>query len=575
MSKTSNTPKTKVARETRFLVICAWAGSLIALGVATLVGNSGLPVFIVGALFAALGSVSLRQSPAMAGAAAATAITGQAIAINIALAGHPWQIDAHMVYFAILATTVGLNNVRATLAAALTVLVHHLSLTFLMPSLVFPSSTLAENIPRTLVHGLILGLETVALVYAVLHRQKLDTQGAQQRRDLEASSAEAEAARAEVETALIDAREATERAEVAQVEAETALKRAAAETARAQDVDRKANENSAREARERRELAEAQHFVVDTLRDALRRLSQADLSHPIEVSFAEDYQGLRDDFNAALDAMRSAIETVQVNAALIDGETASLVGASNDMSRRTENQAATLAAISSTVSELSGTVSGTANTAREAETEAEGTKAEVEKNGDLVKKAVDAMGAIESSSHQIQKIVGVIDEISFQTNLLALNAGVEAARAGESGRGFAVVASEVRSLAQRSSVAAQDIKELIFESDSRVVEGVALVRKAGQANETIMGAVTNIAERVIQIASSAEGQSDSLVQINTALSELDSVTQSNVAMFEETTAASHTLSEGTDQLLTAVSTFLLDQSDQTSSTSEFLDPEAA
>lgn len=575
MKKAKKSPKSAVPRETRLMIVSAWAGSFVGLIVALQVGNPGLPVFLVGALFAALGTIALRQSPTIAGAGAATAITGQAIAINIALAGHPWQIDAHMIYFAILAATVGLNNIRATLAAALTVLVHHLSLTFLMPSLVFPSATLAENIPRTLLHGLILGLETVALLYAIMHRQKLDAQGMQQRADLVASSAEADVARAEVETALIDARNATLRAENAQTEAETALKHAAAESARAQEIDRKASETSDRETRERRDLADAQHLVVDTLRDALHRLSQADLSSPIQITFADDYQGLRDDFNAALGAMRSAIETVQVNAALIDGETASLVGAANDMSRRTEDQAATLAEISSTVSELSGTVSGTAGTARKAETEAEGTKAEVIKNGELVAQAVDAMGAIETSSQQIQKIVGVIDEISFQTNLLALNAGVEAARAGESGRGFAVVASEVRSLAQRSSGAAQEIKELIFESNSRVNEGVALVRRTGQANETIMSAVNNIAERVIQIASSAEGQSVSLVQINTALSDLDSVTQSNVAMFEETTAASHTLSEGTDQLLTAVSTFQIDQTPPSYPSSEFRGPEAA
>jgi methyl-accepting chemotaxis protein len=165
------------------------------------------------------------------------------------------------------------------------------------------------------------------------------------------------------------------------------------------------------------------------------------------------------------------------------------------------------------------------------------------------------MGEIESSSMQIAKITGVIDDIAFQTNLLALNAGVEAARAGEAGRGFAVVASEVRALAQRSSEAAREINGLITASGGQVKRGVDLVGQAGKALGGIVEGVKEISRNVSEIAASSKEQSTGLAEINSAMNQLDQVTQQNAAMFEETTAASHALTREAEALTATTGRF--------------------
>ena len=171
-----------------------------------------------------------------------------------------------------------------------------------------------------------------------------------------------------------------------------------------------------------------------------------------------------------------------------------------------------------------------------------------EASGVVVADAITAMGKIEASATQISQIVGVIDEIAFQTNLLALNAGVEAARAGEAGRGFAVVASEVRALAQRSAEAAKEIKALISASTAQVSSGVDLVGKTGQALQRIVGEVGKITELVTEIAASAQEQAVGLAQVNTAINEMDQMTQQNAAMVEQSTAASHALAHQAGEL---------------------------
>ena len=309
------------------------------------------------------------------------------------------------------------------------------------------------------------------------------------------------------------------------------------------------------EERRRAEHEAAQAQVVERLRAALGSLAHGDLSVRIDEVFAEAYESLRADFNAAATQLATTIEGVAANSEGIRGGAAEISSAADDMSQRTERQAATLEETAAALDQLTHSVKTAAEGAAEANRIVNSARENAETSGEIVREAVGAMDEISSSSKQISRITEVIDDISYQTNLLALNAGVEAARAGEAGRGFAVVASEVRALAQRSSDAAREINELISSSGRQVKRGVDLVGQAGDALKSIVTGVVEMSRHVAEIANSSQSQSTGLAQINAAVSDLDQVTQQNAAMFEEATAAGHALTREADLLSSAMAKF--------------------
>ncbi|MFC6584825.1 methyl-accepting chemotaxis protein [Sulfitobacter aestuariivivens] len=325
----------------------------------------------------------------------------------------------------------------------------------------------------------------------------------------------------------------------------------------ANDVTEQATNIAAAKA-ERLKNARGQEHVVAILGQALTTLSQGDLNARITQDVPEAYEKLRRDFNATVEALRGAIVAVVENSDSIRNETAEITSAADDLSFRTEKQAATLEETAAALDELTVSVKSAAEGADEASSMSADAQKNAEQGGDVARKAVAAMDSIKASSLEISKITTVIDDIAFQTNLLALNAGVEAARAGEAGRGFAVVATEVRALAQRSSDAAREINALISCSGEQVQQGVELVDRTGAALASIVTSVSEISNRVSAIAVSAREQSSGLAEINAAVNELDHVTQQNAAMFQETTAASHALTSEADALANAVSRFKLD-----------------
>jgi methyl-accepting chemotaxis protein len=302
-------------------------------------------------------------------------------------------------------------------------------------------------------------------------------------------------------------------------------------------------------------LQAAQERVVDALRTGLTRLREGDLTHRIDTSLGGDYENLREDFNAACEGLRQTVAGVNEMVDTIRADVREITGAAEDLSRRTEHQAATLEETAAALAEITAAVNSAAEGARSARAVVGEARGNAESSGRVVQDAVTAMGEIATSSSQISRIVGVIDDIAFQTNLLALNAGVEAARAGEAGRGFAVVASEVRALAQRSSEAAREIGGLIAASTRQVESGVTLVGEAGEALRSIAASVNGISDHVADIAGSAQEQSASLTEVNAAMTQLDQVTQQNAAMFEETTAASQNLVTQADALSARMARF--------------------
>ena len=282
----------------------------------------------------------------------------------------------------------------------------------------------------------------------------------------------------------------------------------------------------------------AQAMLVELLADSLSRLASGDLTTSIEAALSGAHQQVKTDFNGAVASLRETMGAIAVATSGVGVGADEIAGASGDLSRRTEQQAASLEETAAALDEITATVKRSSEGARQASGAASDAKAEAERSGAVVDEAVAAMSEIERSASKIGAIIGVIDEIAFQTNLLALNAGVEAARAGEAGRGFAVVAQEVRALAQRSAEAAKEIKALISASSAHVAHGVTLVGATGEALNGIRAKVSQIDQLISEIAVSSQEQATGLSEVNTAMNNMDQVTQQNAAMVEEATAAS-------------------------------------
>ncbi|HEV7319128.1 MAG TPA: HAMP domain-containing methyl-accepting chemotaxis protein [Ensifer sp.] len=300
-------------------------------------------------------------------------------------------------------------------------------------------------------------------------------------------------------------------------------------------------EEEARRAAERARIEAEQMQALNALSDVLAALADGDLEEGMSEDLPADYVIMARTYNNAVEALRATLSDVRIVTGEITGGTGNLASSADDLARRTEQQAAALEESSRALRQLTDIVRATAESARKTTVSVGETNSYAQHSGQVVAKAIDAMAEINRSSEKISTIIGVIDEIAFQTNLLALNAGVEAARAGEAGRGFAVVAQEVRELAQRCAGAAREIKGLISESSAQVRSGVALVQETGDALTVINSHITTIHDLVSNIEASAADQYTGLNEVNSAVHEVELITQQNAAMVEENTAEIHGL----------------------------------
>lgn len=302
-------------------------------------------------------------------------------------------------------------------------------------------------------------------------------------------------------------------------------------------------------------VAVERQLVSDCFGKAMKAIADKNMNFRIVCELPDAYHTLRDDFNDALMALTDTIQQIDAGSRQINAGAIEIRSAADNLSKRTEQQAAAIEETAAALEEITTTVRDSSHRADEAGQLVARAKVGAEKSGDIVDKAVAAMGAIAGSSREISNIIGVIDDIAFQTNLLALNAGVEAARAGEAGKGFAVVAQEVRELAQRSAHAAKAIKALITTSGDQVKSGVSLVGETGRALSIIAEEVTEIDQHIRAIVKSAKEQSTALQEINAAVNTMDQGIQQNAAMVEESTASSHALVQEVAQIAKLLSEF--------------------
>jgi methyl-accepting chemotaxis protein len=314
----------------------------------------------------------------------------------------------------------------------------------------------------------------------------------------------------------------------------------------------------------------AMRLAVEQTREVIETAKARDLMPRIPMQGKTgELEILCGGVNELLDMVCEVMREIKSSSREVASASVEISSATTDLSQRTEEQAASLEETSASMEEFSVTVKKNAENARHANELTRNTGEVADRGGKVVADAVAAMTRIEDSSRKISDIISVIDEIARQTNLLALNAAVEAARAGEAGRGFAVVASEVRSLAQRSSQAAKDIKDLITNSSSQVQDGVQLVNRAGASLHEILGSIKQVTDIVSDIATASSEQADGIEQINKALVQMDEVTQQNSALVEENAATAKTLEDQQSAMNDRVGFFRFEQGEEDPEGAEF------
>ncbi|MCJ2177829.1 methyl-accepting chemotaxis protein [Novosphingobium album (ex Hu et al. 2023)] len=310
-------------------------------------------------------------------------------------------------------------------------------------------------------------------------------------------------------------------------------------------------------AHEEQERARDLQRTVEAIGNGLAQLAEGDLTNRLAEAGEGALARLPVDYNLAVARLSETMQQLVDGCNSIRVGTDEIAAATSDLAGRTEQQASSLADTSRTLSEFTSVVQVTADNARQTSTRLIVARETATKVEGIAHDAVDAMRGIETTSREMAAIINVIDGIAFQTNLLALNAGVEAARAGEAGKGFAVVATEVRALAQRSADAANDIRKLIDRSTKQVGDGVSLVESSGDALRQIVGEVAAVANLVEEIAGAAEKQAEGITEISTMVAGMDTFTQQNAAMVEESSAGSRNLSNETQHLMQQMAAFRL------------------
>ena len=307
------------------------------------------------------------------------------------------------------------------------------------------------------------------------------------------------------------------------------------------------------EAKKRADAAQA--LVVETLEDRLGKLAGGDLTASIEVRFESEYEGLKQNFNAAVSALRELITAVIESAETISTGSAEIAQASEDLARRTEGAAASLEETSAAVSEMNQRIKATAISSTKTVERATGAIGVVDSGRAVADEAMQAMTRVSESAKGINDVIEGVDKIAFQTRVLAMNAAVEAGRAGEAGRGFAVVADLVSALAMRAEEEAGRARDQLTATQTDINAAVDMVRRVDSALGAIVGDVNEVHSLLETMANDNQVQATAVTQVATAVNSIDQTTQQNAAMVEQTSAAARNLSSEVNALTEQASRF--------------------
>jgi len=505
--------------ERYLLIFCAVHLPLVS-GIAYLL-NGPVTVFaLLSGLFTLVAGAVLRVDPIRGKPTLAIAMIAQVALFTAAFEGHAWQLDSHMYFFAMVAILAILADMRVVIAATLAVAVHHLSLNFLAPQLVYPGGS---DILRTLMHAVILIMESVVL---------------SANRKVQEKAAEAGEAGDQAKAALSSARKADQEAKsvidqlFATLEQEFATMIAAgAEGNFKKRISTSFDDTTlTRLAENMNHLFQEIEFAMRSLENQISAIGDGNLNHQTTETLNGQFGDIQTHATETSEKLRSVVAATQVASGAAMKITMAMAEDAKELSQRNEGQAATIEETSATMEELAATVRENSNRTDNAEHLAQEVTRRTNTGAAAVEQAVAAVENIEKSSKQISEITSVIEAIAFQTNLLALNAAVEAARAGESGKGFAVVASEVRTPAQRSSDAASDITTLIQASTKSVGEGVDMVQKTGNALSEISQSLSELMSTISDVAIAGRDEAENVQNLSGIVARMDEGLQSNSAL---------------------------------------------
>ncbi|WP_299346645.1 methyl-accepting chemotaxis protein [uncultured Maritalea sp.] len=467
--------------------------------------------------------------------AAVAVLMGQVMGLLIAAKGHPFQSDMHMAFFSALAFCALFYDHRPIILGALLVVAHHLFLGMAFEDLVFYGG---GSIERVALHGVILGGETVALVWMMTNTQKL-LGIAQEKSDLAESEMERRTqVSAEREAAQTTTTEQREKMVTDLREAFGGVVLAAAAGDFTQRIDTNFPDD------ELNLLADAVNELVETVErglsdtgDVLSALASYDLTKRMVGTYEGAFLELKQNTNTVADRFATCVSQIGDTSRALKQATSEILAGASDLSERTTRQAESIQETSATTGQLAETVRDNTERAKKAQSSITEARTVAERGGQVMAEANEAMQRITESSSKISDIIGMIDDIAFQTNLLALNASVEAARAGEAGKGFAVVAVEVRRLAQSAAQASSEVKVLIEQSAVEVDGGTKLVSQASENLDGIVTSVRGVTALMDEIARESQEQAASIGEISKSIHEMDQMTQHNAALVQQTNAS--------------------------------------